>query len=97
MKSRSIRRAGSAALDLAYVAAGIFDGFFEFGLSPWDTAAGALLVTEAGGPPALCGIGRAPGGGTRLVRLIQGPGLFAGRCQLRRPREGGAAGRTAPL
>lgn len=49
MKSRSIRRAGSAALDLAYVACGIFDGFFEFGLSPWDTAAGALLVTEAGG------------------------------------------------
>lgn len=49
MKSRSIRRAGSAALDLAYVAGGIFDGFFEFGLSPWDTAAGALLVTEAGG------------------------------------------------
>jgi myo-inositol-1(or 4)-monophosphatase len=49
MKSRSIRRAGSAALDLAYVAGGIFDGFFEFGLSPWDSAAGALLVTEAGG------------------------------------------------
>ncbi len=49
MSSRSIRRAGSAALDLAYCAAGIFDGFFEFGLSPWDTAAGALLVAEAGG------------------------------------------------
>jgi myo-inositol-1(or 4)-monophosphatase len=49
LKSRSIRRAGSAALDLAYVAAGIFDGFFELGLSPWDTAAGALLVAEAGG------------------------------------------------
>jgi myo-inositol-1(or 4)-monophosphatase len=49
MRSRSIRRAGSAALDLAYVAAGIFDGFFEFGLSPWDSAAGALLVEEAGG------------------------------------------------
>ncbi len=49
LRVRSIRRAGSAALDLAYVAAGIFDGFFELGLSPWDTAAGALLVTEAGG------------------------------------------------
>ena len=49
LEVRSLRRAGSAALDLAYVAAGIFDGFFEFGLSPWDTAAGALLVTEAGG------------------------------------------------
>jgi myo-inositol-1(or 4)-monophosphatase len=49
LNARSIRRAGSAALDLAYVAAGIFDGFFEFGLAPWDTAAGALLIAEAGG------------------------------------------------
>jgi myo-inositol-1(or 4)-monophosphatase len=44
-----VRRAGSAALDLAYVAAGRLDGFWEFGLSPWDIAAGALLITEAGG------------------------------------------------
>ena len=44
-----LRRPGSAALDLAYVAAGFTDGFFEAGLSPWDVAAGALLVTEAGG------------------------------------------------
>lgn len=44
-----VRRAGSAALDLAYVAAGRVDGFWELGLKPWDTAAGALLVTEAGG------------------------------------------------
>jgi myo-inositol-1(or 4)-monophosphatase len=44
-----VRRAGSAALDLAYVAAGRLDGFWEFGLSPWDMAAGALLITEAGG------------------------------------------------
>lgn len=43
------RRAGAAAMDLAYVAAGIFDGFFEMGLSPWDIAAGSLLVEEAGG------------------------------------------------
>jgi myo-inositol-1(or 4)-monophosphatase len=49
LATRSIRRAGSAALDLAYTAAGIFDGFFEFGLSSWDTAAGALLIAEAGG------------------------------------------------
>ncbi len=49
LEARSIRRAGSAALDLAYTGAGIFDGFFEFGLSPWDTAAGALLIAEAGG------------------------------------------------
>jgi len=44
-----VRRPGAAALDLAYVAAGFSDGFFETGLSPWDVAAGALLVTEAGG------------------------------------------------
>jgi myo-inositol-1(or 4)-monophosphatase len=46
---RGIRRAGSAALDLAYVAAGRLDGFWEFHLAPWDTAAGAVLVAEAGG------------------------------------------------
>ncbi len=44
-----MRRAGSAALDLAYVAAGRYDGFWEFGLNDWDTAAGTLLVQEAGG------------------------------------------------
>ena len=44
-----LRRPGSAALDLAYVAAGFTDGLFESGLSPWDVAAGSLLVTEAGG------------------------------------------------
>ncbi len=44
-----IRRAGSAALDLAFVAAGRLDGFWEFGLSPWDMAAGVLLIQEAGG------------------------------------------------
>ena len=47
--TQGIRRTGSAALDLAYVAAGRVDGFFEFGLSPWDMAAGTLLITEAGG------------------------------------------------
>jgi myo-inositol-1(or 4)-monophosphatase len=46
---RDIRRIGSAALDLAYVAAGRFDGFWEYGLNPWDFAAGCLLVREAGG------------------------------------------------
>ena len=44
-----VRRAGSAALDLAYVAAGRFDGFWEFGVNKWDVAAGILLVQEAGG------------------------------------------------
>jgi myo-inositol-1(or 4)-monophosphatase len=47
--ARAVRRAGSAALDLAMVAAGVFDGFFEFHLAPWDIAAGALLIEEAGG------------------------------------------------
>lgn len=49
LKSHGVRRAGSAALDLASVAAGRFDGFWEFNLNPWDTAAGVLLVEEAGG------------------------------------------------
>ena len=44
-----LRRPGAAALDLAYVAAGSYDGFFEVGLNPWDVAAGSLLVLEAGG------------------------------------------------
>jgi myo-inositol-1(or 4)-monophosphatase len=44
-----LRRPGAVALDLAWVAAGVFDGFFELGLGPWDVAAGALLVEEAGG------------------------------------------------
>ena len=47
--SKGVRRGGSAALDLAYTAAGVFDGFFEMHLAAWDVAAGALLVTEAGG------------------------------------------------
>lgn len=48
-KSVGLRRAGAAALDLAYVASGRLDGFWEMGLSPWDMAAGALLIQEAGG------------------------------------------------
>lgn len=48
-KTAGMRRPGAASLDLAYVAAGRLDGFWEFGLSPWDMAAGALLITEAGG------------------------------------------------
>ena len=49
LNTGAIRRPGAAALDLAHTAAGIFDGFFEFSLSPWDLAAGILLVVEAGG------------------------------------------------
>jgi myo-inositol-1(or 4)-monophosphatase len=48
-ETAGIRRPGAAALDLAYVAAGRLDGFWEIGLSPWDMAAGALLIVEAGG------------------------------------------------
>jgi len=49
LRSHGVRRDGSAALDLAALACGRFDGFWEFGLKPWDTAAGVLLVREAGG------------------------------------------------
>ena len=61
--SKGVRRAGSAALDLAYTADGIFDGFFELHLSPWDVAAGSLLITEAGGV-----ISDFSGGGRWLAR-----------------------------
>ena len=60
--SVQIRRSGSAALDLAYVAAGRLDAFWELGLAPWDVAAGALLVQEAGG------IVTEPGGGDDYVQ-----------------------------
>ena len=49
LRCHDVRRSGSAALDLAWIAAGRADGFWEFGLSPWDVAAGRLLVEEAGG------------------------------------------------
>jgi myo-inositol-1(or 4)-monophosphatase len=49
LRSHGVRRAGSAAIDLAYVACGRLDGYWEFGLNPWDTSAGYLLLEEAGG------------------------------------------------
>jgi len=49
LRSHGVRRAGSAALDLAYTACGRFDGYWEFNLNPWDTSAGSLMVIEAGG------------------------------------------------
>jgi myo-inositol-1(or 4)-monophosphatase len=55
---QGVRRMGSAALDLAYVAAGRYDAYWEFGLKPWDVAAGALIVWEAGG--VLCNIDGTP-------------------------------------
>jgi myo-inositol-1(or 4)-monophosphatase len=48
-KTAGLRRPGAASLDLAYVACGRYDAFFEFGLNPWDFAAGVLMVQEAGG------------------------------------------------
>src|SRR6185503_17633642 len=48
-RARAVRRLGSAAIDLCYVAAGRFDGFWESDLKPWDVAGGSLIVTEAGG------------------------------------------------
>jgi myo-inositol-1(or 4)-monophosphatase len=48
-RAAGVRRPGAASLDLAYVAAGRLDGFWEVGLSPWDTAAGNLMIVEAGG------------------------------------------------
>ncbi len=62
LRALGVRRLGSAALDLAYVAAGRFDGFWEFGLSPWDFAAGVVLVREAGG---------------QVTRADGGPDVFA--------------------
>ncbi|MBB4138302.1 inositol monophosphatase family protein [Microbacterium invictum] len=70
--ARDLRRAGAASLDLAYVAAGRLDGYFERGLHPWDHAAGGLLVTEAGGR-----IGGQPGDAPgRDMTIAAGPELY---------------------
>ncbi|MFC8679962.1 inositol monophosphatase family protein [Microbacterium ureisolvens] len=71
--ARDLRRGGSAALDLCYVAAGRLDGYFERGLAPWDLAAGSLLVTEAGGR-----FGRAePDGSPRAPLIVAAtPAIF---------------------
>jgi len=74
--ARAIRRCGAAALDLAYTAAGVYEGFFEFRLSPWDIAAGALLIEEAGGE-----LSDLDGGATYLASgnvLAGAPGVLAG-------------------
>jgi myo-inositol-1(or 4)-monophosphatase len=75
-ETAGIRRMGSAALDLAYVAAGRYEGFWEYGLSPWDSAAGTILVTEAGGF-----VGEIDGG----TNPIFGPSILAANGELSRP------------
>jgi len=69
LRAKAIRRCGAAALDLAYVAAGIYDGFFEFRLSAWDLAAGVLLIEEAGGTVSDLDGGR---------RMLDGGNILAG-------------------
>jgi myo-inositol-1(or 4)-monophosphatase len=74
-RCRGIRRAGSAALDLAYVACGRLDGFYEKGLKPWDIAAGSLMITEAGGI-----VGEFTGESSYLYKgdvIAAGPKVFA--------------------
>jgi myo-inositol-1(or 4)-monophosphatase len=73
---RSIRRPGAAALDLSYVAAGRLDGFWELTLSPWDVAAGVLIVQEAGGIVT---------GGQGEEYRIESPVLVATNGPLHRP------------
>ncbi|PCH59942.1 MAG: inositol monophosphatase [Gammaproteobacteria bacterium] len=85
-KTAGIRRAGSAALDLAYVAAGRLDGFWEFGLKPWDIAAGVLLIEEAGGL-----VGDMSGGSSHMDSgdLVCGnPKVFKALLQTIRPHLG---------
>jgi myo-inositol-1(or 4)-monophosphatase len=65
--AQAIRRAGSAALDFAYVACGRFDGYWELHLAPWDVAAGLLLVEEAGGRVTDFDAGPPPASGERIV------------------------------
>ncbi len=72
----AVRRFGSAALDLAYVAAGRYDAFWEYGLQPWDSAAGSIIVTEAGGF-----VGEVDGG----KNPVFGPSILASNAELQQP------------
>ena len=98
-----LRRRSAAALDLCYVAAGWYDGFFETGLQPWDVAAGSLMVSEAGG---LIGnftgeadFGTAARGGRRQPEDLRPAGAAAGAAlhviAAPAPEEGGASARPA--
>jgi myo-inositol-1(or 4)-monophosphatase len=80
VRTAGLRRAGAAALDIAYVAAGRLDGFWEMGLSPWDMAAGALMVQEAGG---LVGDFRGDSGYLDSGRIVCGnPKIFSQMLQV---------------
>lgn len=84
-RAAGLRRPGAAALDLAYVAAGRLDGFFELGLAPWDAAAGSLLITEAGG---LVGNFTADGDYLFSEQIVAGaPKVFAGLIALLREHD----------
>jgi len=87
-KVAGVRRFGSAALDLAYVAAGRFDGYWETDLHPWDVAAGVLIVQEAGGYVTEIGGGRNPQSGASV--LAANPALHL---PIATALRGGAAGR----
>jgi myo-inositol-1(or 4)-monophosphatase len=86
LEAAGIRRPGAAALDLAYVAAGYYDGFWEVGLNPWDVAAGSLLIVEAGGL-----VGDLEGEGTFLYGgqvIAANPRIFAQMVKLLSPYRG---------
>jgi myo-inositol-1(or 4)-monophosphatase len=92
-ETAGLRRPGAAALDLAYVAAGFYDGFFEVGLNAWDVAAGSLLVLEAGGL-----IGDLAGEGDYLYGgqvIAATPKVFAQMVQVLGPYRAGLAGDRA--
>jgi myo-inositol-1(or 4)-monophosphatase len=101
-ETAGLRRPGAAALDLAYVAAGYYDGFFEIGLNAWDVAAGSLLVLEAGGLIGdLAGEGGYLYGGEVIAatpkvfaRMVQVLGPY--RAGLARDRAGAATSGSAP-
>lgn len=92
LEAQSIRRCGAACLDLAYTAAGVYDGFFEFRLSAWDLAAGALLIEEAGGRVSdldggddyLVSGNLVAGGAAVHARLLEAVGQFADESLLER-------------
>ena len=79
-EAEDVRRTGSAALDLAYVAAGRVDAYFEAGVQAWDVAAGALLVREAGG--RVCDFKGAPTGPLHIAGAAAGRQLVAANVKL---------------